>query len=162
MSDKDTIQQILNGAFEQNKLPDPTTIVPCIDDDTAHKIVVFAGQILEKTARGSVTDIPAVIQLIKDFGNQIPQSVKDCLDGNKEFEALGLKYGITPDTDSSVIEKKIIAYVTLHFLDAHKFAGDLNEEFKAGKFYQVGFDLAAYTHKILGLTPAMIKQLRSE
>lgn len=43
LTDKEIIQQTLNGLFEQNKLPDPKTIVPCIDDDTAHKIVVFAG-----------------------------------------------------------------------------------------------------------------------
>ena len=56
-TDKETIQLILNGLFEQNKLPDPTTIVPCIDDNTAHKIVVFAGQVLEKAASGSVKDL---------------------------------------------------------------------------------------------------------
>lgn len=77
--------------------------MPCIDDDTAHKIVVFAGQILEKAAKGSVSDILSIINLIKDFGNQIPQSVKDCLDGNAEFKALGLKYGIDDSTDPSVI-----------------------------------------------------------
>jgi hypothetical protein len=48
---------LLNGLFEQNKLPDPTTIVPCIDDATAHKIVVFAGQVLEKAAAGSIKDL---------------------------------------------------------------------------------------------------------
>ena len=74
----------MNGGFEQNKLPDPTTIVPCIDDDTAHKIVVFIGDILEKAAKGSVSDLIQIITLVKDFGNQIPQSVKDCLDGNAE------------------------------------------------------------------------------
>ena len=73
-SDKEIIQLTLNGGFEQNKLPDPTTIVPCIDDDTAHKIVVFAGVILDKAAKGSASDIPAVIQLIKDFLSQIPQA----------------------------------------------------------------------------------------
>jgi len=43
ISDKDILQQGLNGLFEQNKLPDPKTIVPCIDDATAHKLVVFIG-----------------------------------------------------------------------------------------------------------------------
>ena len=43
LTDKQILQQTLNGLFEQNKMPDPTTIVPCIDDDTAHKIVVFVG-----------------------------------------------------------------------------------------------------------------------
>ena len=82
-TDKEIIQQALNGAFEQNKLPDPTTVVPCIDDDTAHKIVVFVGQILEKAAKGSVSDLIALKNLVEDFGKEIPQSVKDCLDGNK-------------------------------------------------------------------------------
>ena len=103
ISDKEIIQQTLNGLFEQNKLPDPTTVVPCIDDDTAHKIVVFAGQLLEKAAKGSVSDLLSLVQLIKDFGDQIPQSVKDCLDGNAEFKALGLKYGIDDSTDPTVI-----------------------------------------------------------
>jgi len=78
--------------------------------------------------------------------------VKDCLDGNKEFENLGLKYGITPTTDSSVIEKKVIAYVTLHYLEVHKWFGDLNNQWKAGKYYQTGFDGAGYAHKVLGLS----------
>ena len=83
LSDKEIIQQTLNGLFEQNKLPDPTTVVPCLDDDTAHKIVVFIGQLLEKAAKGSVSDLLSLVQLIKDFGDQIPQSVKDCLNGNE-------------------------------------------------------------------------------
>ncbi len=43
LTDKEILQQGLNGLFEQNKLPDPKTIVPCFDDDTAHKTVVFIG-----------------------------------------------------------------------------------------------------------------------
>jgi hypothetical protein len=43
LTNKEILQQGLNGLFEQNKLPDSTTIVPCIDEDTAHKIVVFIG-----------------------------------------------------------------------------------------------------------------------
>ncbi len=82
LTDKEILQQTLNGLFEQNKLPDPTTIVPCIDDNTAHSIVDFAGQILEKAAKGSVTDLVSLVSLIKNFGDTIPQSVKDCLDGN--------------------------------------------------------------------------------
>jgi hypothetical protein len=85
ITDKEILQQALNGIFEENKLPDPTTIVPCIDDATAHKIVVFAGEVLEKAAKGSIADLLSLVNLIKGFGDQIPQSVKDCLDGNKEF-----------------------------------------------------------------------------
>ena len=74
---------------------------------------MFAGQVLEKAAKGSISDIVRLISLIKNFGDQIPQSVKDCLDGNAEFKALGLKYGIDDSTDPNVIEKKVIAYITL-------------------------------------------------
>ena len=105
---------------------------------------------MEKAAKGSVSDLLQLVNLIKSFGDQIPQAVKDCLDGNKEFETLGYKYGVTPTTDSSVIEKKVIAYVTLHYLEVHKWLGDLNNNWKAGKFYQVGFDGGAYGHKVLG------------
>jgi hypothetical protein len=37
---------------------------------------------LEKAAKGSVTDLVSLVSLIKNFGDTIPQSVKDCLDGN--------------------------------------------------------------------------------
>jgi hypothetical protein len=82
LTDKEILQQSLNGAFEQNRLPDPTTILPCIDDATAHKIVVFIGQLLDKAAKGSISDLLALKTLVEDFGKQIPDSVKDCLKGN--------------------------------------------------------------------------------
>jgi hypothetical protein len=79
-------------------------------------MVLFIGEVLEKAAKGSVSDLISLKKLVQDFGNQIPQPVKDCLDGNKEFEALGLKYGIDNNTDSAALEKKVIAFVTLHYL----------------------------------------------
>ena len=75
---------------------------------------------IEKAARASVTDIVQLVNLIKIFGNQIPQSVKDCLNGNAELHNLGLKYDITESTDGTVIEKKFIAYITLRYLEVHK------------------------------------------
>lgn len=56
ITDQEVIQLTLNGAFEENLLPDPTTIVPCIDDETARKIVVFTGEILFKATKSSLTD----------------------------------------------------------------------------------------------------------
>ena len=76
--------------------------------------------------------------------------MKDCLDGNAEFEALGKKYGIDDQTNSSALEKKIIAYVTLHYLEVHKTLGELNSSWKAAKYYQTGFSAGAFGHKILG------------
>jgi hypothetical protein len=150
LTNKEILQQGLNGLFEQNKLADPTTIVPCIDEDTAGKIVRFIGEVLEKAAKGSISDLLALKKIIQDFGDQIPKSVKDCLDGNAEFEALGKKYGITNTTDTSALEKKIIAYVTLHYLEVHKTLGELNSNWKAAKYYQTGFAGAAFGHKVLG------------
>jgi hypothetical protein len=154
-TDKEILQKTINGLFEENKLADPTTIMPCIDEATAHKINVFIGEVLEKAAKGSVTDLVQLVNLIKAFGDQIPQSVKDCLDGNAEFKTLGLKYGIKDDTDSKAIEKKVITYVTLHYLEVHKWLGDLNTAWKSGNSYKVGFDAAGYGHKILGVSENM-------
>lgn len=91
-----------------------------------------------------------MIAAVKDLGNQIPQSVSDCLNGNKELENLGLKYGIDNNTDTTVIEKKIVTYVSLHYLEVHKFFGDLNTNWSSAKYYQAGFDGAAFAHKVLG------------
>jgi hypothetical protein len=60
-----------------------------------------------------------------------------------------------------VIEKKVIAYVTLHYLEVHKWLGDLNNNWKAGKYYQVGFDGASYGHKVLGMTLVEIARMRA-
>ena len=147
---KDSIQQGLNGLFEVNKLPDPKTIVPCLDDKTADSIIDFGGKLLAKACSASIADFAAIVKMIQDFGDTIPQAVKDCLDGNKELEALGLKYGITPDTDPSVIEKKVLTYVTLHYLEVHKQVCDLSDLYKAGKYKDVGSQGGAYAHKILG------------
>ena len=107
---------------------------------------------MEKAAKGTVTDIINLIHIIKDFGNQIPQSVKDCLDGNAEFKALGLKYGIDDTTDPDKIEKKVIEYVAAHYLTVHKWLGDMNNDWKAGKAYQVGYAAAVHAHEILKLS----------
>ena len=60
LTNKQILQEGLNGLFTENKLPNSTTIVPCIDEDTAHLIVVFIGDVLAKAAKGSVTDLIAL------------------------------------------------------------------------------------------------------
>ncbi len=100
--------------------------------------------------------------LIEKFGDQIPDAVKKCLDGNAEFTTLGLKYGVTNTTDPSTIEKKVIAYVTLHYLTVHKWLGDLNTEWSTGKYYQVGFDAAKDGHVILGSTLEQTESIQIE
>jgi len=40
---------------------------------------------LDKAAKLSVTDFKSLVDEIKKFGDEIPQSVKDCLKDNAEF-----------------------------------------------------------------------------
>jgi len=160
ISDRDILQQASNGLFEQNKLPDPTTVVDCSDAATQHSIVLFIGDVLKKAAAGSVTDLIKVIALIKDFINGLPDSTKTCLANNAELKTLGLKYGIDDSTDPSVIEKKVVSYVTFHYLEVHGWLGSLNTLWSSGKYYQTGFDAATYGHKVLGITAEVISNLR--
>jgi hypothetical protein len=73
----------VNGLFEQNKLADPTTIVQCNDDKSAHDTVVFIGTVLDKAAKGSISDLLGLKDLIQQFGDSLPQAVKDCLSANQ-------------------------------------------------------------------------------
>ena len=72
LTDKEILQQTLNGLFEENKLADPKTIVPCFDDATAHSTVVFIGTLLDKAAKGSISDLIALKDLVQKFGDSIP------------------------------------------------------------------------------------------
>jgi len=156
LTDKEIIQQGLNGLFEQNKLKDPTTIVRCIDDVSAHNIVVFTGQILDKAAKGSLTDLLSLPQLIKDFGNSLNPAISDCLDNNAELTSLTDAYNIT-NADEGVVEKKVITYVTLHFLAVHKWLGDVDNDWNAGKYYQVGWKGGEEGHLMLGSSSSLQK-----
>lgn len=39
--DKDILQEVLNGVFEESKLPTPKTVMDCFDDDTAMNVVMY-------------------------------------------------------------------------------------------------------------------------
>ena len=49
----------------------PYMVKYCFDDPTAHTIVIFIGEILEKAAKGSVSDLIQVVRLIKEFSGSI-------------------------------------------------------------------------------------------
>ena len=146
-TDKQIMQENLNGVYQENLLDHPQTVVACFDDDTAHRVVVAIGQALEKIAKGSTSDVVSVFyQIIRDFIPSIPQPIKDCVNGNTEVKILAFRYGIDEDTEMSLIEKKVISFITLHFLTLHKWAGQLNIEWKNEEYYQVGFEEAGYAH----------------
>lgn len=78
------------------------------------------------------------------------------------MKTLGLKYGIDDKTDPSAIEKKVIAYVTLHYLTVHKWLGDLDAQWKGGKYSPFGHDAADHAHTVLKLTREDIKKIVQE
>ena len=82
LTDKEILQQGLNGLFEQNKLPDSATVIPCLDDDTAHRVVEFVTDSLKKAAKGSVADLISLIGDLKKFVDSLPEPVKTCLANN--------------------------------------------------------------------------------
>ena len=54
----------------------------------------------------------------------------------------------------SVVQKKMWSYITLHYLTVHKWFTQINDEWRAGKYYQAGFDGAGYSHSVLA-SPSM-------
>lgn len=60
-------------------MADPTTVVQCFDEKSAHDTVVFVGVLLEKAAKGSISDLIGLKDLVEQFGSSIPKAVKDCL-----------------------------------------------------------------------------------
>lgn len=109
----------MNGGFEENKLSDPSSIVACLDDDTAHVAVFFIGTVFDKAANGGLSDIPVVLKLIRDFLDSIPDEAQNCLSKNKELWEVGHVYGIDSADDLTNAEKKMLAYGTLHFIEVH-------------------------------------------
>lgn len=89
----------MNGLFTANGFPVPTTIVRCFDDDSAHETVAFVGKVLNKSVKSSLLEAVALKDTIKQFANELPEEVKNCLGINEEAEALGKKYGIDESTD---------------------------------------------------------------
>lgn len=150
LADKQILQQGLNGISEQNKLKDPTIIVDCGDDATAHKIVAFIGEALDKGAKGSVTDIIQLITMVKEFVASLPPATIDCVANNPETQQLIHAYHLE-GMDQAAVEKKIAAYVTLHYLTVHKWVVDCDYAWNAQKYYETGFKGAGYIHNIFGL-----------
>lgn len=149
LTDREICQQSLNGIFEQNQLADPATLMGCFSDDSAHKVVDFVGRSLDKAARGSLTDLLTLLQDTIKFFDSLPASEMECARANPEFQALLPLYHIDP-SDPTTTEKKLIAYVTLHYLAVHKWLIDCDDAWNSGKYYDTGFKAAGYFHQILG------------
>jgi hypothetical protein len=150
MTDKEIIQNGLNGLFEQSKLPDPKTIVPCIDDVSAHDIVVFFGQLVSKAANGTFSDFISLHQFILDFKDKLEPKVKKCLTKNPEFKALAVAYKVQDD-DFNTLDRKVWSYFVLHYLTVRKWFIDLDDHWRVGNYYQVGYDAGKYLNKVFGV-----------
>jgi hypothetical protein len=72
LSDNEIIQHVFEGLFAENNLSGPYMIKYCFDEATSHRIVEFVNDALRKAAKGSVTDLLALINLTKEFAGTIP------------------------------------------------------------------------------------------
>lgn len=59
------------------------------------------------------------------------------------------------------VEKKVIEYVTLHYLAVHKWLGETDTDWHAAKYFQVGQSAAKEGHVILGSSLTVKERLRN-
>lgn len=52
--------------------------------------------------------------------------------------------------------------MTLHYLEVHKILGELNSFWKAGKYYETGFNGAILGHKALGSSGKFVEVASSK
>lgn len=48
------------------------------------------------------------------------------------------------------MERKLITYVTLHYLNVHKWFISMNDQWTAGNYYETGHEFALDVHTMLG------------
>jgi len=144
-----TLQQLLNGGFEQAGLSDPTTIVSCLDATTAQNLVSLLGEVLSQAADGTLADISKIEQEIESFVSSVPQAVQACLTGNQEVVSVLKAYNIDIQ-DPAAVKKKVESYVILHFEAAKKDVGQANSDFQAGNYNTVGKEGGTFAQLIFG------------
>jgi len=57
------------------------------------------------------------------------------------------------------LEKKIIAYVTIHYLSVHKSLQDIDNTWHKGQAKETGEKLAGLAHDVLKMTPEDIRRI---
>jgi len=124
-------------------LNDPVTVVPCFDDVTAASFVKFIPTVLDKASRGSLADLKALPELIKNFVETIPESVSTCLapENNAEITSLLAAFG-NPQNDPKLMVK-IINFVTLHYSHVHDALKIVDGDWNARDYISAGSDFAS-------------------
>jgi len=70
---------------------------------------------------------------------------------NEELRVLGKAYGIDETTDMSALEKKVLSFVTLHFIKVKGWIKSAESDWNTKKNYEkVGRDAATWVHEVLG------------
>lgn len=148
LSDQEIVQKLFEGVFSENKLDGPYMVKYCFTADIAHKTVVFLGDFLDKAAKGSAKDLVSLIGDVKAFYESLPWSFIECLGKCQQIRSLGFKYDIDGGTDMNKLQIKITEYILLHFLQVHKWSGDLNGKWLGQYYFDVGYFGAIDAHKI--------------
>ena len=148
VSDDDSVQDlqsVFNGFWEQGGLADPTTVAACFDDQSAQVTLDTLGQIISALASNQYTNIPSIL---KQWQSQIPQSVLDCFVGNPEVTQVGQAYGIV-NANPEVLVGDVAKYVLGHFQQFHESSTEMNQEFQAAQYTQVGSGLGQVIQEIV-------------
>jgi hypothetical protein len=82
LTDKQKLQFGLDGAFVQNGLAPPTTIINCFDDASAAATIAYISASFDQAAQANLADLISLIPTMPIFGHSLPSSVKSCLAGN--------------------------------------------------------------------------------
>ena len=145
-SDRDTLQLVFNGFWEQAGLADPQTAVSCFDDNSATQAVNALGNSLSQLANNNVAGAE---KTITDFVNALPQSVKTCLGANSEVQSMLSAYHIAGLTPSQV-ESKLVKFLVTHIFSLHKDAVQANSNFQSGNYKPVGTEGGVIAQQVFG------------
>ncbi|EAR99672.1 hypothetical protein TTHERM_00590090 (macronuclear) [Tetrahymena thermophila SB210] len=141
-ANQDIIQQVINGFYEQNKLADPTTIVPCIDTTTAANIVALVPQVLKKAS--SILTIAQVATLVENFVKTLNPAVGECLKDNKEVAELATVFDV-----SKITQQAAINWATGHASTVTGEATTLNKLWSSAQYNQLGNNASSFAHTVI-------------
>jgi len=154
--DRDTLQLLFNGFFEQAGLPDPTTVVACFDDSSATLSVQTVGTVLHAAAKNDFTKAQ---NAATNYAAELPQAVKDCVTSNAEIQSALTAYhlaGLSPQE----IQDKVKKYAMSHLFQLHHDAVKADKDFQSGRYADVGHEAGDIIQKIFGKNRTNFKAIR--
>ena len=86
--------------------------------------------------------------MVKTFYNDLDPKVKICLEEKSELQTLVNLYKLG-NHDFSYIESKIKSYINFRYKEVMNWVRFMEKDWKDENYFQTGYDLAYYGHKIV-------------